>query len=201
MTILWKPQQLEQTQLHHFIEHIKRSPQIGDWPSLYRWSVDHPDQFWREFLDFAELIYEGDAEPAIEPARKFQDTRFFPSLRINMAENLMRHIMADCREGRGHTTRMLFYREDGLRRELSSAQIAVTVRRLQLAMKAAGVQPGDRIAAYLPNIPETMLIMIAALSLGAVFSSSAPDFAARAVLDRFQQIRPKIGRASCRERV
>jgi acetoacetyl-CoA synthetase len=192
MTILWKPQHIEQTQLHHFIEHIKRSPQISDWPSLYRWSVDHTDQFWREFLDFAELIYEGDAEPAIQPARKFQDTRFFPSLRINMAENLMRHIMNDCREGRGHTTRMLFYREDGLRRELSSAQIAVTVRRLQLALKAAGVQPGDRIAAYLPNIPETMLIMIAALSLGAVFSSSAPDFAARAVLDRFQQIRPTL---------
>lgn len=193
MTILWKPQHIEQTQLHHFIKKCtKRSPQISDWPSLYRWSVDHTDQFWREFLDFSGVIYEGDAGVAIQPAPRFQDTRFFPSLRINMAENLMRHIMIDCREGRGHTTRMLFYREDGLRRELCSAQIAITVRRLQLAMKAAGVEPGDRIVAYLPNIPETMLIMIAALSLGAVFSSSAPDFAHQAVLDRFQQIRPTL---------
>jgi acetoacetyl-CoA synthetase len=191
MTILWKPHHIEQTEMYRFMRYIDRR-KITDWPSLYRWSVEHTDEFWRAFLDFAGLIYEGEADPAILPGRRFQDARFFPSVRINMAENLMQHVLNDCRTGQGHKTRMIFFREDGLSRILSSAQIAIMVRRLQTAMKAAGIKPGDRVAAYLPNIPETMLIMLAALSIGAVFSSSAPDFAAQAVLDRFQQIRPSL---------
>ncbi len=192
MTILWEPQQIEQTNMYRFMQHVGEEAELHDWPSLYRWSVEHTDRFWHRFLDFSGLLYEGSADPAIEPAQNFQDTRFFPSVRINMAENLLRPAMRDRAEGREQTVRMLFYREDGLRRELTAAQILETVSRLQQAMKAAGVQPGDRIATYLPNIPETMLIMMAALSIGATFSSSAPDFAARAVLDRFQQIRPKL---------
>lgn len=191
--ILWNPSQPQQTQLFDFLKRIQKiDVNVTDWRSLHEWSIDQSDRFWSEFVDYSNLIYEGSAMPAIQMGASFAGARFFPQMKINMAENLMRHVIKDVKTGNGIKVRLHFHREDGLFREVTSNEIVSTVRRLQMAMKAAGIEPGDRVATYLPNIPETIMIMLAAVSIGATFSSSAPDFGANAVLDRFKQIEPKL---------
>ncbi|MBW7857229.1 MAG: acetoacetate--CoA ligase [Leptonema sp. (in: Bacteria)] len=191
--ILWNPPAPQETQLFDFITRIsKTDSKVVDWPSLQKWSLENSDRFWSEFTDYSKLIYDGSATPAIELGAVFSQAKFFPQIKINMAENLMRHVIKDVESGSGKKVRIHFHREDGLFREVTSTEIVSTVRKLQLAMKAVGVEPGDRVATYLPNIPETIMIMLAAVSIGATFSSSAPDFGANAVLDRFKQIQPKL---------
>ena len=116
--------------------------------------------------------------------RAMRETRFFPDARLNFAENLLRHA--------GDGTAIAFRGEDKVERRLSRDELAGTVSRLQQAMRAAGVGAGDRVAAMLPNMPEAVAVMLAAASIGAIFSSCSPDFGERGVLDRFGQIEPKL---------
>ena len=113
-----------------------------------------------------------------------RETRFFPDARLNFAENLLRQA--------GDGTAIVFRGEDKVERRLTWDELAALVSRLQQAMRAAGVGAGDRVAAMLPNMPEAVAVMLAAASLGAIFSSCSPDFGERGVLDRFGQIEPKL---------
>jgi acetoacetyl-CoA synthetase len=156
---------------------------LADTVALHRWSIDDPGAFWALVHDhFAILGTKGSR--VIEHGARFQDTRFLPDAMLNFAENLLRHT--------GAAEAIVYRGEDGERIRWSRDALRATVSRLQQAMRASGVKPGDRVAGFLPNRPESIAIMLAVTSLGAIWSSASPDFGASGVLDRFGQIEPVL---------
>lgn len=150
---------------------------------LHRWSIRNPDQFYSELWDFSGLV--GDRGKRVYvPGETFDQARFFPDARLNVAENLLRQT--------GPGEAIVFRGEDGRTMRLSWDELHALVSRLQQAMRAAGVGEGDRIAAYLPNIPAAVALLIASASIGAVFSSASPDYGASGAIDRFAQAEPKL---------
>ena len=162
---------------------MAQAGQFESYEALHRWSVEEPEAFWNLVWDFGGVrgakggrtLVDGDRMPG---------ARFFPDGRLNFAENLLREPSdADA---------IVFWGEDKVRRRLSRRELHDLVSRLQQALTAAGVKKGDRVAAYLPNLPEAVAAMLAAASLGAVWSSCSPDFGVQGVLDRFGQIEPVV---------
>ena len=155
-----------------------------DFHALHAWSVAEPEAFWRSVWDWCGVIGEGPLEPALLDRDQMPGARFFPEARLNFAENLLR------RNDAGEA--IVFRSEDRVERRLTWAELQAAVSRTAQALAAEGVGPGDRVAAYLPNMPETVIAMLAAASIGAIFSSCSPDFGVQGVLDRFGQIEPKV---------
>ncbi len=174
-----------------------------DYPSLHRWSVEQPDRFWATVWEHCGVV--GDpGDTVVMSAPDLWKTRFFPDAVLNYAENLLTR--------RDDGAALVFVREDGERRTLSWHELHELVSRLQQALRAADVGPGDRIAVWLPNVPEAYALLLAASSIGAVFSSCSPDFGTTGVVDRFGQIEPTVlcavdgyqyggGRFDCLERL
>ena len=156
---------------------------LDSYEALHRWSVAHPDLFWNEIWDDSAVIGDKGGVPLLD-ADRMPGARFFPEARLNFAENLLR--------GEGDTPALLFNNETRMAAPVSRAQLRADVARLAAALKSWGVAPGDRVAAFMPNCPEAIVVMLAAASIGAVFSSCSPDFGVRGVLDRFGQIAPKV---------
>ncbi len=156
---------------------------LDGYETLHRWSVAHPDLFWNEIWDDSAVIGDKGSVTLLD-GNKMPGARFFPEARLNFAENLLR--------GAGETTALLFNNEARMVAPVSHAQLRADVARLAAMLKSWGVAPGDRVAAFMPNCPETIVAMLAAASIGAVFSSCSPDFGVKGVLDRFGQIAPKI---------
>ena len=180
-TPLWtpSPERAQATQMRAFMERTGNH----DYDSLYHWSVSEPEAFWRELWEFCDVL--GDAgERVLENGDRLPGARWFPDARISFAENLLRRT-----DG---APAIVLRREDGHRREISYAELRDQVGKLQRAFKAAGLVAGDRVAAYIPNIPEAIVAALAVASLGGVWSSASPDFGAQGVLDRFGQIEPKF---------
>jgi acetoacetyl-CoA synthetase len=187
-TILWQPsaERVAQTNLTRFIDQVNRRWQAGasDHASLYEWSIRQPERFWESMWDFADVIGEKGPTPYLIDADKMPGARWFPGARLNFAENLLRR--------RDTQTALVFWGEAKVRRKLSFAEVYELVSKTAQALRAAGVAPGDRVAGYLPNMPETIIAMLAATSIGAIWSSCSPDFGVQGVLDRFGQILPKV---------
>ncbi len=155
-----------------------------DYPSLHRWSVQRPEQFWEAMWGFGEVVCDTMGETVLENGDRMPGARWFPEAWLNYAENLLlRRDDAPAIEFRG---------EDRVRRSLTYAELYDAVSVLARALADAGVARGDRVAAYLPNMPEAIIAMLAAASLGAVWSSCSPDFGVRGVVDRFGQIGPRV---------
>ncbi len=161
----------------------QRGVDAVDTVALHRWSVAEPAAFWSALWDFCGVVGEK-GERLLADADKMPGARFFPDARLNYAENLLR------RSGDGDS--IVFRREDGGRVAWSWDQLHAEVSRWQQAMSSLGLEAGDRVAGYLPNVPEAVAAMLAAASIGAVWSSASPDFGVRGVLDRFGQIAPKL---------
>jgi acetoacetyl-CoA synthetase len=163
----------------------RQGSNMADYTDLYRWSIDTPAQFWAELARFADVraswVKDG---PVIVNAEQMPGARFFPGARLNFAENLLRY--------RDVSPALVFRNERGTRRELSYRQLYDEVARVAAGLKAADVGAGDRVAAFMPNLPETAIAMLATASLGAIWSSCSPEFGLRAVIDRFGQIEPKV---------
>jgi len=154
-----------------------------DYAALLRWSIDDRPAFWRAVWDFCGVIGEpGDV--VLENGDAMPGAHWFPGARLNFAENLLR--------SRDESDAIVFWGEDRTQRRLSRRELYLQVARLAAAFEHAGIEAGDRIAAWMPNMPETVVAMLAAASLGAIFSSCSPDFGVEGVLDRFGQIAPKI---------
>jgi len=187
-TLLWQPsaERIAQANLTAFIGHVNARWQAGarDHASLYEWSVRAPERFWESVWDFCGVVGDKGAAPYLVDAQRMPGAKWFPAARLNFAENLLRR-----RDGE---TAMVFWGEDKVKRRLSFADLHDLVSRLSQAMRALGVGPGDRVAGFMPNMPETIAAMLAASSLGAIWSSCSPDFGVQGVLDRFGQIEPKI---------
>ena len=181
MNPLWSPTraQIAASQLDQF----RRRTGHADYPTLQRWSVDSPDEFWTALWEFAGVIGErGDV--AAEALEQMPGTRWFPRARINFAENLL---------WRRDTAPALIYRDESGRREsMSFGELAQRVGCVAAHLQELGLKPGDRVAAIVPNRIETVIAMLATTKLGGVWSSCSPDFGASAIIDRFSQIEPTL---------
>ena len=160
----------------------------GDYAALHRWSIDQPEELWSAVWRFCGVVGDrpGPVAQGLErmgpPAA--QGPRWFPEARLNFAENLLRPL--------GDGPAIIALREGGERRELARPALATLAARVAAALRDAGVRPGDRVAAYVPNIPEAIAAMLGAASIGAIWSSCSPDFGVAGVVDRFGQIAPRL---------
>ncbi|MDP1733460.1 MAG: acetoacetate--CoA ligase, partial [Sulfuritalea sp.] len=155
----------------------------ADYAQLHRWSIEHPEEFWSLLWDFAHVRGEKDQRILVD-GDKMPGAQWFPEARLNYAQNLLRR--------RDDGTALVFWGEDKQKRRMTHGDLYRRVARLAQAMKSAGIQPGDVVAAYMPNLPETLITLLAASSIGAVFTSASPDFGVQGVLDRFGQVAPKL---------
>jgi acetoacetyl-CoA synthetase len=156
---------------------------LNSYPAFYRWSVEHPEQFWRSVWKFCDVRGEHGARALVDGG-KMPGARFFPDGRLNFAENLLGR--------RDSGDAIVFWGEDKAKRRVSQAELRDLVSRLVAALRAAGIAPGDRVAGYFPNMPEAIAAMLATASVGAIWSSCSPDFGVQGVLDRFGQIEPRV---------
>lgn len=155
-----------------------------NYEALYRWSVERPEEFWPAVWRFCGVRASRRWDQVLVPDKSVRRAQWFAGARLNFAENLL--------HPNDHATAIIALNEAGHRRELSHFELYTAVSRMARAMRAMGIRPGDRIAAYLPNIPEAVIGMLAAASIGAIWSSCSPDFGVQGVLDRFQQIEPRL---------
>jgi acetoacetyl-CoA synthetase len=185
---LWSPtpDRIARSHLRQFMREVARTWGVDcrDQASLYRWSIEQPEQFWSSVWDFCDVVADTRGDVVLEHGDRMPGARWFPGARLNFAENLLRR--AD------DATAIVFRGEGKVRSSVTYAELHHEVSRLQQALRAAGVGVGDRVAGYVPNIPGAIIAMLATTSLGATWSSCSPDFGVQGVLDRFGQIEPKV---------
>jgi acetoacetyl-CoA synthetase len=160
-----------------------------NYQALHQWSVDNSEDFWESIWQFSGVIASRRYDAVLEDKERFPGARWFPGAELNFAENLLRYAQ---HENAARKIAIVARLENGERRELSYAELYGEVEQLAAGLKAAGVTVGDRVAAFMPNVPETIIAMLAANSLGAMWTSCSPDFGINGVMDRFGQIEPKI---------
>ena len=172
--------------MYRFMQWINQrfDKNFEDYPQLYDWSVNHIEEFWGSWWTYTQIQSSQPYTRVIDDASKMPGATWFEGARLNFAEHLLRY--------RDDRTAIVFYGEDQVRRKLTYAQLYAEVARVQAALKAMRVQPGDRVVGFMPNLPETIIAMLAATSLGASWSSCSPDFGIKGVLDRFGQIQPRV---------
>jgi acetoacetyl-CoA synthetase len=199
---LWTPTptQIAQANLTRFIRTAVRplggsAREVHDSPSLYAWSIERPDDFWPAVWRFSGVIADTRADGGqwdevlvggerVAPPDPLLGPRWFTGAQLNFAENLLRY--------RDDRDALVLWTEQGAGRRLSYGELARDVARFAAFLRAEGVVAGDRVAGFLPNIPEAVIAMLAATSIGALWSSCSPDFGVAGVLDRFGQIEPKV---------
>jgi acetoacetyl-CoA synthetase len=189
MERLWTPSRarIEAAVVTDFVRTVARTQRaaIADFPSLWRWSIDHKEMFWRALWDYAGVIGEPGSRTLIDPDR-MPGAQWFPDASLNFARNLLERPIDETADA------LVFWGEDKVRQRMSHAQLRALASRVAAALIAHGVKSGDRVAAYLPNMPETIVAMLGTTAIGAVWSSCSPDFGVRGVVDRFGQIEPTV---------
>ena len=185
--MLWSPTEERQkkTNLYRFMQTVnsKFDKNFTEYEPLHKWSIDNLENFWATFWDFADIKF---SEPYTEiiDELKMPGAKWFQGARLNFAENLLRY--------RDDQPAIIFKGEVMEPVTITYAELYDEVARLTKSLKAAGVTVGDRVVGFMPNMPQTIIAMLAASSLGAAWSSCSPDFGIKGVMDRFGQIKPKI---------
>jgi acetoacetyl-CoA synthetase len=156
----------------------------GGFAPLWEWSVAEPDAFWNALFEFTGVIADRGAGPALSDGHLMPGARWFEGTRLNFAENLLRR--------RGPAPAIIASDERGARRVISWDELAAETARIADGLRKVGVVAGDRVAGFMPNVPEAVIAMLATASIGATWSSCSPDFGVQGVLDRFGQIAPKV---------
>jgi len=186
--LLWKPpdEQIKSSNMYGFINFINEryDQNLGTYPSLYKWSVEHIADFWEAMWEFADIIASKPFDDVIDDVNKMPGARWYSGARLNFAENLLRY--------RDNQAALIFKGEGQASTKMTYAELYDEVARLAKSLKEAGVQPGDRVVGFMPNMPASIIAMLAATSMGATWSSCSPDFGIKGVLDRFGQIKPKV---------
>jgi acetoacetyl-CoA synthetase len=184
--VLWQPseERCATSRMAHFMRWLARETghSFTSYDELWRWSVEQVGPFWQAIADYFTVELGGEREPAL--VGKLPDAHWFPNATVNYAEQLLRR--------RDQHLAIVALTEDGSRRTLTYAELAEQVARARAGLQRAGVRAGDRVAAFLPNGVEAVVGVLAVTSLGAVWSSAAPEFGVKSVLDRFQQIAPVV---------
>ncbi|MFO8017306.1 MAG: acetoacetate--CoA ligase [Promethearchaeia archaeon] len=186
--LLWKPSEewINQSEILKFIEFIseKYGLVIKTYDELYLWSIGHISEFWEATWEYLDIIASESYERLIDDIEKFPGAQWFIGAKLNFAENLLRY--------NDDQLAFIFQGEDKITKKMTYAQLHQEVARLSQSLKDLGVKPGDVVAAYMPNLIETAVAMLATTSIGAIWSSCGTELGPRAVLDRFEQIDPKI---------
>jgi len=187
MDPLWTPSQerIARARMTGFMREASQAApaRFRDYEDVYRFSIGEPTEFWRLVWQFCG-IRGVMGERVVVDLDRMPGARFFPDARLNFAENVLRR--------RDDATAIVFNGEGRRRRILTHAQLFDAVERFAAALRRVGIRPGDRIAGYLPNMPETIIAAVGAAAIGAVWSSCSPDFGVQGVLDRFGQIEPRV---------
>lgn len=185
---LWAPsaERVQNSQLQRFAKQLGEQfgVSFANYDELHAWSVENSEQFWAAVWDYAEIRGSKGSDTVLAEADRFPGAKWFPDAKLNFAENLLRY--------RDDNIALVARMEDGRRTEISYAELYQQVANLAEALKAEGVVAGDRVAGFMPNVIETVVAMLAATSIGAIWSSCSPDFGINGVLDRFGQIQPKV---------
>jgi acetoacetyl-CoA synthetase len=185
---LWEPsaRAVEEAQVTQFARQVIRKHRldVNSYAEFYDWSVADPERFWSELWDATGVVASRKGSTVLVDGDKMPGARWFPEARLNIAENLMR------RGDRGDA--FVLWDEGGPNRRISYADLTSEVSRAAQALQALGLRAGDRVAAFIPNIPEAGMLALAALSQGIVWASCSPDFGVEGVLERFGQIEPKV---------
>ena len=179
---LWHPSPATISSAH--LTHFMKEVGVSSYEELYEFSIQHPEKFWRQVWQFCGLKGILNNTPIIVDKNNIEKAVFFPKATLNVAENLI--------VKRDSTAALIFFGEDQVHETVSWEMLYDQVAKLADHFKKWGLQPGDRVAGYLPNLPQTIVAFLATASLGAVWSSCSPDFGLQSVLDRFGQISPKI---------
>ena len=186
--LLWKPteEQIKQSNMYRFMKFINETDHqnFKDYTPLYDWSIENISDFWAAFWEFADIIHSQPYDQVIDDPKKMPGARWFSGAKLNFAENLLRY--------RDDRVALIFKGEGQPSSRLTYAQLYDEVARLAKSLKDLGIHPGDRVVGFMPNMPESMIAMLAATSLGASWSSCSPDFGIKGVLDRFGQIKPRV---------
>ena len=185
---LWTPTpaRVASTRLWDFMGTLNRQEEqhFENYSELWQWSVEHPDIFWSRFWDYASIIADHKGERILEQSGKMPGARWFPDARLNFAENLLRW--------RDQRPAIIFYTENGRQAQLSYAQLYTRVAALASALHEQGIRPGDICAGFMPNMPETIIAMLATTAIGATWTACSPDFGVSGVVDRFGQVKPRV---------
>jgi acetoacetyl-CoA synthetase len=185
---LWEPsiERIKNSNMYHFVEFVNRrySKNFEEYSDLYQWSIENIPDFWAAFWEFAHIKAAKPYARIIDDLTKMPGADWFSGARLNFAENLLSY--------QDDRSAIIFQAEDKVTRRLTYAQLYDQVASTALALKQSGVKPGDRVAAFIPNMPEAVIAMLATTSLGGIWSSCSPDFGIKGILDRFSQIQPKI---------
>jgi acetoacetyl-CoA synthetase len=185
---LWKPspEQIEKANLTRFIRFVnqKHGKNFKTYPELYDWSINQIPEFWGDMWEFSGIKTSQSYTRVVDDLNKMPGARWFEGARLNFAENLLRY--------RDDRTALIFKGEGQESKRISYTELYSQVAALADSFKKLGVVQGDRVVGFMPNMMETIIGMLAATSLGAVWSSCSPDFGIKGVLDRFGQIEPKV---------
>ncbi|MBU4194838.1 MAG: acetoacetate--CoA ligase, partial [Actinobacteria bacterium] len=186
--LLWKPseERVKSSNMYRFIQYVNRrfDKDFSDYDELYQWSIDNIPDFWAATWDFVDIKASSGYEEVIDDVGKMPGASWFAGARLNFAENLLRF--------RDDQVALIFKGEGRDTVRMTYAELYDQVARVAKSLRDAGVKKGDRVAGFMPNMPQTVVAMLAATSMGAVWSSCSPDFGIKGVLDRFGQIKPRI---------
>jgi acetoacetyl-CoA synthetase len=186
--ILWHPTEnyRKSSKMYGFLTQMSEKYHLPDneYYSVHKWSVEHPEEFWAEIWDYTQIRYTKIYDEVLTNPEKMPGAKWFQGARLNFAENLLRR--------KDNHIAIIFWGEDSVKREITYAELFEQVRSVAAGFRKLGLKKNDRVAAFMPNIPETIIAMLAATSIGAIWSSTSPDFGIRGVLDRFSQFEPKI---------
>jgi acetoacetyl-CoA synthetase len=185
---IWEPseERRKSANMTRFREYVNErfGRNLLSYAELHAWSVANLDDFWATVWDFVDIHSSRRYDTVLTRAEHMMDTRWFQGARLNFAENLLRY--------RDDRTAIVFRSESGQRAAITYADLYDRVARLARSLREMGIVPGDRVVGFMPSLPETVVAMLAATSIGAVWSSCSPDFGIKGVLDRFRQVEPRV---------
>jgi len=186
--LLWKPskERIENTNMYHFMQYVNRQygKKFDTYDELYRWSIEEIPSCWEAIWNYGEVIYSKPFDLVVDDYTKMPGAVWFEGARLNFAENLLRY--------RDDSVALSFKREGQPVVSITYAELYDRVARLAKSFRDMGLKVGDRVVGFMPNMIETVVGMLAATSLGAIWSSCSPDFGVQGVLDRFGQIQPRV---------
>jgi len=184
--ILWKPKISKKSHVSNFIDELNRKNnlQIDKYEELYKWSISNPKQFWEETWKYSNIISSSQYHEIVDDITKMPGAEWFSGAKLNFAENLLRF--------RDDRPAIHYKNENSKIKTITYKSLYRSVEALSFSLRSIGVKKGDRVAGYISNIPEAIIAMLASSSIGAIWSSTSPDFGVNGVLDRFSQIQPKV---------
>ena len=185
---LWTPTNIRSAssnliKFYQFIENKYEASFQNDYGSLWNWSVKENSKFWPSLLEYLNIEYSGNILPTVTNETDIYDQKYFPNIKINYAQNILNKL---------NDVPIVFRNETGFRIEIGKDEIYEKVNKLCSYLRSKGIKKGDRVAAVAANTPDTIISFLATNCLGAIWSSCSPDFGENAILDRFNQIHPKI---------